>query len=140
MKKLSTSDDPIDIATYLYVWGYPLITNLRSIDFSTDPQHYSESEAYGPWNVFHYRTKLADANFTQFVAPHVDTLYSYVYYDLTNNPLVIKIPRESHVISLYSLLMRIPTIIIILELEQLDKKVAHTCLQAHIGTELLLLV
>jgi hypothetical protein len=93
MKKLSTSDNPVDIATFLYVWGYPLITNLRTIDYSTDPEHYSESEANGPWNVFQYRTKLADANFTQFVTPNVDTLYSNVYYDITKEPIVIQIPN-----------------------------------------------
>ena len=89
---MSMSEDPVDIATYLYVWGYPLITNLRTIDESTDPTHYNDSEANGPWNEFHYRTKLADANFTQFVTPNVDTLYSNVYYDLEKEPLVIHVP------------------------------------------------
>ena len=66
MQKVSESDNPVDIATFAYVWGFPLITNMRTIDESTDPQHFSDSEANGPWNEFHYRTKLANANFTQF--------------------------------------------------------------------------
>jgi len=74
------------------VWGYPLITNIRTIDQSTDPQHFSDSEANGPWNEFQYRTALANASFTQLVTPNVDTLYGSVYYDLEEQPLVISIP------------------------------------------------
>ena len=93
MQRILESDDPVDIATLAYVWGgFPLITNMRTIDQSTDPQHFPDSEANGPWNEFHYRTKLADANFTQFVTPNVDTLYSNVYYNLEKEPLVIHVP------------------------------------------------
>lgn len=69
-----------------------MITNIRTIDYSADPQHYNESEAYGPWNEFQYRTALANASFTQLVTPNVDTLYGSVYYDLEEQPLVINIP------------------------------------------------
>src|SRR6476646_2923472 len=65
---------------------------MRTIDHSTDPQYYSESESNGPWNEFHYNTILADASFKQIVSPNVDTLYSYVYYDLENESLIIQIP------------------------------------------------
>jgi hypothetical protein len=63
MKRLLASDNPVDIATFAYVWGFPIISNLRTIDQSTDPQHYSESESNGRWDEFHYNTVLANASF-----------------------------------------------------------------------------
>jgi hypothetical protein len=93
MKRLLSSDNSVDIATLAYVWGFPIISNMRTIDHATDPQYYSESESNGPWNEFHYNTVLADASFKQIVSPNVDTLYSYVYYDLENEPLIIQIPN-----------------------------------------------
>lgn len=93
MQQLLSSNDPKDIATLAYIWGYPLISNIRTIDGSTDPAHYNDSQANGPWNQFHYRTQLANANFTQIVGPNVDTLYSNLYYDLEKQPVVISVPE-----------------------------------------------
>ena len=93
MQQLLSSNDPKDIATLAYIWGYPLISNIRTIDESTDPAHYNDSQANGPWNQFHYRTQLANANFTQLVGPNVDTLYSNLYYDLEKGPVVISVPE-----------------------------------------------
>ncbi len=92
MKRLESSNDPVDIATFAYIWGFPLISNIRTIDESTDPANYNDSEANGPWNEFHYRTKLADASFTQVVTPNVDTIYSNLYFDLEKQPVVITVP------------------------------------------------
>jgi hypothetical protein len=92
IEKLLNSDESVDIATLAYVWGYPLVTNLRTIDYSTDPSHFSESEAYGPWNTLNHRTQLVNASFSQFVTPNVDTLYSNAYYDVNKEPLVISVP------------------------------------------------
>ena len=94
MKKLGGSNNPTDIATFAYVYGFPLINNMRTIDESTDPAHYNESEANGPWNEFHYRTKLANASFTQLVAPNVDTIYSNLYFNLEKQPVVTSVPES----------------------------------------------
>ena len=32
MKRLLSSDNSVDIATLAYVWGFPLISNMRTID------------------------------------------------------------------------------------------------------------
>ena len=32
MNSPTSSNDPVDIATLAYVWGSPLITNIRTID------------------------------------------------------------------------------------------------------------
>jgi len=35
MKRLENSNDPKDVATLAYIWGYPLILVNRHIDFTT---------------------------------------------------------------------------------------------------------
>ena len=37
MADLESSNNPQDIATLAYIWGYPLISVVRTIDFSTSP-------------------------------------------------------------------------------------------------------
>jgi hypothetical protein len=37
MNRIESSNDPVDIATLAYIWGYPLISAKRLTDFATNP-------------------------------------------------------------------------------------------------------
>jgi len=91
MKKLENSNDPADIATLAYIWGYPLVSVLRFIDYSSNPSA-PPSDKNGPVNEFHFNRNLLNASATDIVSPNADTLYGALYLDLKNEPLVLKVP------------------------------------------------
>jgi hypothetical protein len=37
MKQLASSDKPDDIATLVYIYGFPLVSVMRTIDYTTNP-------------------------------------------------------------------------------------------------------
>lgn len=91
MKQLEDSNDPIDIGTLAYIWGYPLVLTNRAVDFGTDP-NTPPGVGRGPLNTFTPVYKLINASFTDVVNPNVDTLYSRALIKLNDGPLVLKIP------------------------------------------------
>jgi hypothetical protein len=91
MAQLSTSNDPADIATLAYIWGFPLITMERQFNFVTSP-NVPPGVGRGPANMKSCATDLVNANFTDVVSPNSDTLYCQVQFDLTNEPVVIVVP------------------------------------------------
>jgi hypothetical protein len=91
MAQISTSNDPADIATLAYIWGFPLVTMERQFNFVTNP-NIPPGIGRGPANAISCATELADANFTDVVTPNSDTLYCQVQFDLTKEPIVIVVP------------------------------------------------
>ena len=91
MKKLATSDDPVDIATLAYIWGYPLVIKKRTFDYATSP-NIPPGPLRGPVNTFAHARDLLNASYTDVVRPNQDTLYSVTYLDLKNKPLILQIP------------------------------------------------
>ena len=63
MKRLENSNDPADIATLAYIWGYPLVSMIRLIDYSSNPAA-PPSDKNGPVNEFHINRHLINANDT----------------------------------------------------------------------------
>jgi hypothetical protein len=39
MKKLATSDNPVDIATLAYIWGYPLVIKKKNLTTQPAPTY-----------------------------------------------------------------------------------------------------
>jgi len=95
MKRIESSNSPIDIATLAYIWGYSLVSWIRPIDFATNPNSPPISPAHGPLNVFHHFRELANASVHNVVSPNADTLYSIARVDLKNGPLVLQVPPIS---------------------------------------------
>jgi hypothetical protein len=91
MAQLSTSNDPADIATLAYIWGFPLVTMERQFNFVTSP-NVPPGVGRGPANMKSCATDLVNASFTDVVSPNSDTLYCQVQFDLTNEPVVIVVP------------------------------------------------
>jgi hypothetical protein len=91
MSQISNSDKPEDIATFAYLWGYPLITSQRSFDYFTNP-NTPPVVGQGPANEMNCARQLVNASFKDVVTPNDDTLYCQSWVDLTKEPLVLKVP------------------------------------------------
>ena len=91
MSEISNSQKPKDIATLAYIWGYPLITVERSFNYFTNP-NTPHVTGQGPANEINCARELVNASFKDVVSPNDDTLYCQSWMDLTNEPLVLKVP------------------------------------------------
>src|SRR4029079_15639649 len=74
MKQLESSNDPKDIATVAYIYGFPLVNVIRTVDFTTSP-NIPPGSGRGPINTINHFRDFPNANFTDVVRPNVDTLY-----------------------------------------------------------------
>jgi hypothetical protein len=93
MVDISTSDNPEDMATLAYVWGYPLVTMQRSFDYFTSPDTMTKGVlGSGPANHINFARELANASFKDVVSPGVDLLYGPTWLNLTKEPVVLKVP------------------------------------------------
>jgi hypothetical protein len=94
MAQLTTSNDPADIATLAYIWGFPLVTMERQFNFVTSP-NIPPGVGRGPPNMKSSSTcatELVNASITDVVSPNSDTLYCPVQFDLSKEPVVIVVP------------------------------------------------
>lgn len=91
MQEILSSDDPKDIATLAYVYGFPLVSVVRTEDFTTSP-NIPAGPGRGPVNTFNAFRDFPNSSFTDIVSPNVDTLYSTGYFDLSKEPLVLEFP------------------------------------------------
>ncbi len=91
MQLLESSNDPKDIATLAYIWGYPLVTAQLTKDYNTNP-NVPQREEYGPANQFNSARDLIDASQREVVRPNSDALYHIAWLDLKGTPLVLQVP------------------------------------------------
>ena len=94
MAQLSSSNNPQDIATLAYIWGYPLVSIVRLVDYSSSP-NVPAAPGRGPINTFNNFRSFPTSNFTDIVRINVDTLYSLGYLDLEKEPVVLQVPPIS---------------------------------------------
>ena len=94
MAQLSSSDQPEDIATLAYIWGFPLVTMERQFNFVTSP-NIPPGAGRGPANSVSCATDLVNASFTDIVNPNSDTLYCFAQFDLKKEPVVLVVPPVS---------------------------------------------
>jgi hypothetical protein len=73
-----------------YVFGFPYVylPSLRW-DWVTQPKPLDGSTPYAPINHFFHARKLVDASFREGGAPNQDTLYSWAWVDVTNEPVIL---------------------------------------------------
>ena len=94
MAEVESSDNPKDIATLAYIWGFPLISQVRLVEYSTSP-NVPPAPGRGPINTFNDFESFPTSNYTDIIRINADTLYSLGYLDLQKEPLVIQIPPIS---------------------------------------------
>ena len=91
MALLSNSNNPGDIATLAYIWGYPLVSMERSFNWFTNPM-VPTGPSHGSANALNCNRELITPNDTDVVSPNADTLYCIAWMDLSKGPLVLKVP------------------------------------------------
>jgi DNA sulfur modification protein DndE len=91
MQELLSSNDPKDIATLAYIYGFPLVGVVRTADYTTSP-NLPPGPGRGPVNTFNHFRVFPNAGFRDIVRPNVDTLYSTGYLNLKKEPLVLQVP------------------------------------------------
>ena len=69
-----------------YVYAFPLVIMDATKISATNTEEAFTKKA--PVNQFIHSAALADAQFRTVVTPNVDTLYSQVWYDLSEEPMV----------------------------------------------------
>jgi hypothetical protein len=94
MAELESSNNPQDIATLAYIWGYPLVSVVRLVDYSSSP-NVPAAPGRGPINTFSSFPSFPTSNFTDIVSINVDTLYSFGLLNLTKEPVVLQVPPIS---------------------------------------------
>jgi hypothetical protein len=94
MAELESSNNPHDIATLAYIWGYPLVSVVRLVDYSSSP-NVPAAPGRGPINTFSSFPSFPTSNFTDIVSINVDTLYSFGLLNLKKEPVVLQVPPIS---------------------------------------------
>jgi hypothetical protein len=94
MVQISTSNNPADIATLAYIWGFSLVSMERQFNFVTNP-NVPPGLGRGPPNIKSAEScavNLVNASFIDVVNPNSDTLYCLIQIDFTKEPVVIVVP------------------------------------------------
>ena len=74
-----------------YVYAFPLVLMDATETSATNTEEAVTEKA--PVNQFIHSAALADAQFRTVVTPNVDTIYSQVWYDLSEEPMVYELPE-----------------------------------------------
>ena len=74
-----------------YVYAFPLVLMDATETSATNTEEVGTKKA--PVNQFIHSVALADAQFRTVVTPNVDTIYSQVWYDLSEEPMVYELPE-----------------------------------------------
>lgn len=74
-----------------YVYAFPLVLMDATETSATNTEEAVTGKA--PVNQFIHSVALANAQFRNVVTPNVDTIYSQVWYDLSEEPMVYELPE-----------------------------------------------
>ena len=74
-----------------YVYAFPLVIMDATEISATNTEEAVTGKA--PVNQFIHSVALANAQFRNVVTPNVDTIYSQVWYDLSEEPMVYELPE-----------------------------------------------
>lgn len=74
-----------------YVYTFPLVLMDATETSATNTEEVTTEKA--PVNQFIHSIALADAQFKTVVTPNVDTIYSQVWYDMSEEPMVYELPE-----------------------------------------------
>ncbi|QKJ64156.1 DUF1254 domain-containing protein [Flavobacterium sp. M31R6] len=86
----TATEEATKIAEEAFIYGYPIVENYRIMYYSTQDKNY---EQYAPFNTFFHADDVASSKDTIFVAPNVDTPYSYATLNVKSEPVVLTIPK-----------------------------------------------
>lgn len=87
-----TDDELTEIAIEAYFYAYPLVIMDVTRQVGTNCETANGAKMSAPMNQFAHVPVFPDASFTDVVRPNADTLYSVLWFDVTQEPLVIHVP------------------------------------------------
>ncbi len=85
-------DEATEIAVEAYLYAYPLILMDVTRRIGTNCEKPDAAKLCAPVNQFAHLPAFPDATFTDVVRPNADTLYSVLWFDVTEDPLVVHVP------------------------------------------------
>ena len=85
-----SADEVWALVRQAYIYGFPLLLMDATLTVGTNVEVAENGKA--PINQVGHAQSLATAAFRQVVTPNVDTLYSQIFYDLSEDALVIQKP------------------------------------------------
>lgn len=89
-----TPDEAKQIAEEAYIYAYPMLEHYKMMFAMA---MYPESGAFtAPFNVLYNNPKLNGPEDTIIVRPNNDTFYSGVWFDLSDQPQILKVPEISN--------------------------------------------
>ena len=85
-------EEALEIAVEAYIYAYPLVLMDVTRQVTTNCESPDPAKLMAPVNQFIHAPAFPDASFTDVVRPNADTLYSTIWFDVTQEPLVVQIP------------------------------------------------
>lgn len=87
-------DQLSQVAAEAYLFGFPLVLMEMTRRIQTDAAG-GDRPGFGPMNWFTHMRAFPPGDFKDVVRPNFDTLYSMMWFDLRNEPLVVSVPDTS---------------------------------------------
>jgi hypothetical protein len=86
-----SQNEAIEIAREAYLYAYPLVLMEMTRRFSTN---VADTRRFGkaPMNQFANIPAFPDDKFKAVVRPNADTLYSTLWFDVSKEPMVVRVP------------------------------------------------
>jgi hypothetical protein len=81
-----------EIATNAFIYAYPLVLMDMTRKVQTNAEMPDTKTKHAPMNQFYHAPEFPDATFTDVVRANADTLYSFLWFDLSIEPMVIDVP------------------------------------------------
>ncbi|MFA4912125.1 MAG: DUF1254 domain-containing protein [Burkholderiaceae bacterium] len=85
-----TAEELQRIASDAYIYAYPMV--LMEVTRRASTNVASPIEGKAPMNQFAHRTTLPDAAAREVTWPSTDVLYSNLWFDVSQQPLVVRVP------------------------------------------------
>lgn len=87
-----SSEEAREIAQEAYIYAYPMVLADATRHVMTNVAEAAGLR--GPMNQISHTRVFPDASFTDGIRPDVDTLYSVMYFDVSNEPMVLSVPAS----------------------------------------------
>ena len=89
---VSSSEDVWKTIEEAYIYAFPLVLMDATRTSATNTEEAAPGKA--PVNQFMHGVALANAQFKNVVTPNVDTIYTQVWYDLSEEPMIYVHPEN----------------------------------------------
>jgi hypothetical protein len=90
-----TDEEATKIATEAYVYASAIVQMEVHRRVLTNQEVSDGKQMRGQMNQFYHLRNFPDASVREVVGPNFDTLYSFLWYDVSDEPLVISLPEST---------------------------------------------